>query len=252
MRAATACTGIGGMDIGLQRAGWDLAWQCEIDEWCSSILAERWPTVSNLGDIRAVDWTEVERVDLFAAGYPCQPFSFGGHRRGTDDERHLWPWVRDAIRALRPPLVLLENVPGHLSLGFDEVLADLAELGLDAEWEVIPACSVGAAHTRARLFVVAYPEGSDVAGALSRCTRQTARDHGRPKPRGSRRRESRPGRWLPEPAVDRMADGLPRRVVRAALEALGNACVPQVSELVGAALIDAFRHPISLDSGDDA
>lgn len=88
---------------------------------------------------------------------PCQPFSTAGKRKGTDDERHLWPYVRDAIRALRPRLVVLENVRGHLSLGFDAVLADLAAVGMSARWGVVRASDAGAPHGRARLFIVAWP-----------------------------------------------------------------------------------------------
>jgi len=246
-RAATICSGIGGLDLGLERAGWDIAWQCEIDEWRSEILAAHWPDVPNLGDVTLVDWSAVEHVVLLAASYPCQPFSYAGNRKGTDDVRHLWPWVRDAINALRPPIVLLENVPGHVSLGLGRVLGDLVELGYDAEWQVVPACTVGASHARARLFVVAYPAGSDVAGALSSDPRQGpwAGLQWGPESRGSGSAESRPGRWLPEPPVDRMADGLPRRVVRPALEALGDAVVPQAAELIGK--IVAARVPLPLN-----
>jgi DNA (cytosine-5)-methyltransferase 1 len=87
-----------------------------------------------------------------------------GRRAGTDDPRHLWPWMRDAIRVLRPRWALLENVPGHLGLGFAEVLADLAALGFDAEWELLPAAAFGAPHLRYRLFVVAHADGQSEPG----------------------------------------------------------------------------------------
>lgn len=230
-------SGIGGLDLGLERAGMTIRWQCEVDEFCARVLDEHWPDVPNLGDVKTIDWGTVERVDVLCGGYPCQPFSLAGLRRGATDARHLWPHFRDAIRTLRPRYVVLENVPGHLSLGFDAVLADLASLGLDAEWEVIRACAFGASHTRARLFVVAYSSGSDEPGPLSRHPRETTRDYGRPESRGSGCGESRPGRWLPEPTVDRMADGVPRGVVRPELEALGNAVVPQVAEWIGRRLM---------------
>lgn len=234
------CSGIGGLDRGLELAGWDIRWQCEIDDWRSQILAAHWPTVPNLRDLKTVDWDLVEHVDLLAASYPCQPFSLAGSRKGTNDDRHLWPWVRDAIAALRPPIVLLENVPGHVSLGLGRVLGDLVELGRDAEWQLVRACSVGASHSRARLFVVAYPEGSDVAGSLSCDPWKASRGDGRTESRGGGRGESRPGRWLPEPEMDRMADGFPRGVVRPALEALGDAVVPQVAEMIGRQLLSVL------------
>src|SRR5262245_35260350 len=122
-------SGIGGIDLGLERAGMECVWQCENDPYASRVLARHWPAVPNLGDAHAVRWEDVERVDLIAGGYPCQPFSVAGQRRGDADPRHLWPRFRDAVRVLRPRYALLENVPGHFSLGFGRVLGDLAELG---------------------------------------------------------------------------------------------------------------------------
>jgi DNA-cytosine methyltransferase len=121
------------------------------------VLKKHWPDVPNLGDITKVDWSEVERPDVICGGYPCQPFSTAGKRGGANDPRHLWPAMHNAIRVLRPRYALMENVRGHLSLGFGRVLGDLAEIGYDAEWQVIPAAAVGAPHKRDRVFIVAYP-----------------------------------------------------------------------------------------------
>lgn len=147
--------GIGGIDLGLERAGMVCRWQSEIDPYACQVLAKHWPDIPNLGDIRDIDWTRVERTDLVAGGYPCQPFSEAGARRGAEDPRHLWPLFADCLRVVRPRYALLENVPGHLSLGFGRVLGDLAEIGYDAEWDCIPAASVGAPHLRDRVFVIA-------------------------------------------------------------------------------------------------
>jgi len=94
-------------------------------------------------------------------GYPCQPFSQAGHRKGAEDERHLWPHVRDAISALGPRVTVLENLRGHLTLGFADVLVDLADLGLSARWGVVRASDAGAPHGRARLFIIAYAESAE-------------------------------------------------------------------------------------------
>lgn len=150
------CSGIGGIDLGLERAGMTVRWQSEIDPYACRVLAKHWPDVPNLGDIKQIEWSTVERVDLICAGYPCQPFSLAGSRQGEADPRHLWPFVLNAIRALRPRWVLLENVAGHRSLGFGTVLGDLATSGYDAEWDCIPAVAVGAPHRRDRVFVVAH------------------------------------------------------------------------------------------------
>jgi DNA (cytosine-5)-methyltransferase 1 len=150
-------SGIGGFDLGLERAGMKVIWQSEIDEFASKVLKKHWPDVPNLGDITKVDWSEVERPDVICGGYPCQPFSQAGKRGGANDARHLWPAMHNAICVLRPRYALMENVRGHLSLGFGRVLGDLAEIGYDAEWQVIPAAAVGAPHKRDRVFIVAYP-----------------------------------------------------------------------------------------------
>jgi DNA (cytosine-5)-methyltransferase 1 len=154
-------SGIGGMDLGLERAGMTVIWQSEIDPYACRVLTKHWPNVPNLGDVTTIDWSTVERPDLVCGGYPCQPFSLAGTRGGDTDPRHLWPHFRDALRHLRPRWALLENVPGHLSLGFGRVLGDLAELGYDCEWDCIPAAAVGAPHLRYRVFVVARNADSD-------------------------------------------------------------------------------------------
>ena len=229
MTVGSLCTGIGGLDRGLEQAGLRVVWQCELDPYCRQVLAAHWPEVPCYDDVRHLP-ADLERVDLVCAGYPCQPFSFCGNRAGADDPRHLWPAVRDAIRSLRPRWALLENVPGHLGLGFDTVLADLAALGFDAEWSLISACSMGAPHLRERLFCVAYTPGGDGEGEVSHHPRAGARRGFQPRGSGG---YPRPDRWLPESPVDRVAYGVPSKLVRAPLHALGNAVVPQVAEWVG-------------------
>ena len=183
MRIGSLCSGIGGLELGLERAGLGTtAWQCEYDPHASEVLARHWPGVPNHGDVKLTDWTQVEPVDVICAGYPCQPFSTAGRRQGTEDDRHLWPAVRDAVGVLGPRLVVLENVRGHLSLGFPEVLGDLADLGFDAGWCLLRASDVGAPHQRARLFVAAYADIA-VDGQSHPQGRQPHRrrgDHGHP------------------------------------------------------------------------
>ena len=153
-------SGIGGLDLGLERAGMTVRWLSEIDPYACKILKKHWPEVPNYGDIKQIDWRTVEPVDVICGGYPCQPFSTAGKRRGTDDPRHLWPWVRDAISALRPRYAILENVRGHLSMGGTTVIGELAEIGYDAEWRVVSAAGMGAPHRRDRIIIVAYPNSN--------------------------------------------------------------------------------------------
>jgi DNA (cytosine-5)-methyltransferase 1 len=152
--------GIGGIDLGLERAGWTGRWQVEWDEYCQHVLAHHWPDIPRYGDITTVDWSTVESVDLLAGGFPCQPVSSAGKKAAQADERWLWPEFARAIGALRPELVLVENVTNLLGVNegsaFGDVLGDLASLGYDAEWDCIPASSVGALHDRDRVWIVAY------------------------------------------------------------------------------------------------
>jgi DNA (cytosine-5)-methyltransferase 1 len=153
MKVGSLFSGYGGLDMAV---GGELAWYCEIEPAACRVLEAHHPGVPNLGNITKINWDEVKRVDIITGGYPCQPFSQAGQRKGKDDERHLWPFVRDAIRTLRPGYAILENVAGHLTLGFGDVLADLAEIGWDAEWTVVRASDVGACHRRERLFILAH------------------------------------------------------------------------------------------------
>lgn len=155
MTEGSICTGIDGIGLGL-RAVTEArtAWMCEHEPNLRGALAER-HGAPVYADVRTTDWGAVEPVDIITAGYPCQPFSLAGLRKGTNDDRHLWPFVADAIRRVGPRYVLLENVRGHLTLGFDRVLGDLADLGFDARWGLFRASDVGAPHQRARLFILA-------------------------------------------------------------------------------------------------
>jgi DNA (cytosine-5)-methyltransferase 1 len=164
MRIGSLCTGYGGLDMAVE-AYFDAetVWVSEIDKHASHVIEQR-INKPNLGDLKIVNWAEVEQIDILTAGYPCQPFSHSGLRKGSDDERHLWPYIKKVISDLRPQYVILENVAGHLSLGFGQVLGDLTEIGYDAMWQVIRASEIGAPHHRARLFIIAYP-------ASARCER---------------------------------------------------------------------------------
>jgi len=156
MKVGSLFSGYGGLDLAV---GGELAWYSEIEPAACKVMEAHYPGVPNLGDITQVDWAEVEPVDVITGGYPCQPFSSAGMRKGKHDERHLWPHVRDAISAIRPRRAVLENVRGHLTLGFDIVLTDLAALGLSARWGVVRAADAGAPHNRARLFIVTDADG---------------------------------------------------------------------------------------------
>ena len=156
MKVGSLCTGYGGLDLAVEAYfNAEMVWCAENDKYASKVIEARF-NKPNLNDIKTINWDEVEPIDILTAGYPCQPFSHAGQRKGKEDERHLWPYIIKAISKLRPKYVILENVRGHLSLGFKEVLGDLAQNGYDAKWRIIRASDVGAPHQRARLFIIAY------------------------------------------------------------------------------------------------
>lgn len=199
IRIGSLCTGYGGLDMAVQRVfGGTVAWHSQYEppdkdgredknQYAARILAHHWPAVPNHGDLTAIDFAQVEPVDILTAGFPCQDVSLAGLRAGLAEGTRsgLWLHVARAIEELRPSLVVIENVRGLLSAPADgdvepctwcvgdagdepllralgAVLADLARLGLDAEWQVVRASDVGAAHQRERVFVLAwpaYPEG---------------------------------------------------------------------------------------------
>lgn len=175
LTGGSLCSGSGGLDLGLERTlGIEWLWHCEKDAAASQILAARWPGVPNHGDLFETDWSVVERVDIVTAGFPCPDYSLAGRRAGIDGEHgQVWFAVAAALRALRPGLVVLENVdairsaPGPVGGDAGEsavgvVLADLAELGYRWAYDRIRAADVGAPHGRLRWFcVAALPSASD-------------------------------------------------------------------------------------------
>lgn len=239
-------SGIGGIDLGLDRAGMRCVGQVEIDPYCQRVLARHWTEVPRHDDVHtAIGWWRSQprpAVDLVAGGFPCQPFSLAGKQLGTSDPRWLWPAMFAVIRVVRPRYVLVENVSALVAdrNAFGRVLGDLASLGFDAEWAVLHAADFGAPTPRERVYVLAYTAGVDgqPRGVLGesggrRSPLATGGLSGLALP--ERRRSAR--QWLAaQPRVDRLVDGVPHQVDR--LRVIGNAVVPQVSEHLGRLIVD--------------
>ena len=160
--------GIGGFDLGFERAGFRCLWHVEIDEYCRKVLAKHWPQVPRHDDVRTFPPTQEDwQVDVVCGGFPCQDISTAGRRAGLDGERSgLWSQMLRVVALLRPKYVVVENTAGLLApvcqgdqAPIGRVLGELSTCGYDAEWQVIPAAAVGASHIRDRVFVVAYPQG---------------------------------------------------------------------------------------------
>lgn len=187
--------------------GGEVVWHSEINKAASKVLAHRFPGVPNLGSITDIDWAAVEPVDIICGGYPCQPFSHAGQREGVNDERHLWPYFALAIRRIRPRYAVLENVAGHRSMGFDSVLADLAEMRYDAQWCSVRASDVGAPHQRERLFVLASDASGPAVGMLAgRSSTEETGPHTSDR-LGDHRGERSDVDLLPTPAAGNFNDG---------------------------------------------
>jgi DNA (cytosine-5)-methyltransferase 1 len=169
------CSGYGGIDLGLQRAMGDrvrTVAYAEIEAFACELLLTRmengqldeapiWP------DLRSFPWEEfVGRVSVISGGYPCQPFSTAGRRQGTDDPRHIWPFIRDGIAIVRPTMCFFENVEGHISMGLSDVVEDLVGMGYRVSWGVFSAAEVGAPHQRKRVFILAHNNQQRLEGVL--------------------------------------------------------------------------------------
>jgi DNA (cytosine-5)-methyltransferase 1 len=229
MRVLDLFSGIGGFSLGLERSGMRTVAFCEIDPYCRAVLAKHWPGVPCYDDARTLTADRLSGdgvgIDLISAGFPCQNISIAGDGSGLAGEQSgLWTECARLVCELRPNFLLLENVSAICSRGLGDILAQLSDVGYDAEWEGIPAAAIGAVHLRAREWVLAYPS--------------SFRDR---LPQGGvfagREALERSSWWDAEPGVRRVDDGVPSRVDR--LRTLGNAVVPQIPELIGRAIMRA-------------
>lgn len=223
--------GIGGFDLGFERAGFEIKWQVEIDPFCRKVLEKHWPQVRRYEDVRTVG-DELERVDVICGGFPCQDISNEGYRVGIDGERSgLWREMSRLVGSIRPRFVVVENVAALLDRGMGRVLGDLAGMGYDSEWGVFRACAFGASHMRERVFIVAYPQGErQHAGRFrSGLAERSAESHDDdsitvwPRP--------------DESGVRGIAHGIPGRPHR--MRGLGNAIVPQIAQWIAERIKEA-------------
>jgi len=262
-------SGIGGFDLGFERAGMECAWQVEIDKRCQDVLSKHWPNTKRYSDVKECGKYNLEPVNLICGGFPCQDVSLAGKRTGLGGKRStLWSEFYRIICELRPEWVVIENVPGLLSVNdgefFRRILRELAKSGYDAEWQVIPASAIGAPHKRERIWIVAYTRnnGLEKAEQNTENTKKSIRPIGlwpgiegcsntmayTNSPRLAQRKsifgydgEKQPtiirsDWWASEPNVGRVADGVPFRVDR--LKQLGNAIVPQLAEWIGKRIME--------------
>ncbi len=238
MRVLDLFSGIGGFSLGLERAGMKTVAFCEIDPFCMAVLKKHWPNVPIFDDVRTLTNEKTGPIDLVCGGFPCQDISIAGKGAGIDGERSgLWKEYARLIGEIRPRYVIVENVSALLGRGLGRVLGDLAEIGYDAEWHCIPATYVGARHIRDRVWIIAYPisdrfkrpiltRDSIVETKISFdwCAPQRAHE------------QMDWNKWATESPVLGTNDDVPEWVD--AVDALGNAVVPQIPELIGLAIME--------------
>jgi DNA (cytosine-5)-methyltransferase 1 len=252
--------GIGGFDLGFERAGFKVKWQVEIDPFCRAELVRRWPDVKRYEDVQEVHgegqgyWYVcgesghcadcLERVDVIVGGFPCQDISHAGAGAGLAGARSgLWREFARIISALRPRYVVVENVAALLERGMGTVLGDLADLGYDAVWDCVRASDFGADHERNRLFIVAFSQSSGRPVVLRRDGRECVTSH--PAWEASASLDSPVDRakriesWLCEPAILGGLDGLSSKLVERALGAYGNSVMPQIAEWIARRILEA-------------
>lgn len=229
MRYLSLFTGVGGGDLAFQHLlGWECVGYVEWDQYCQRVIAQRiedgvFDSAPIFGDVRefvqsgaAAEYRGV--ADVVTGGFPCQPFSVAGKRKGADDPRNMWPATIAAVRQVRPRYCFFENVPGLLSSGyFGTIVNDLAESGYSVRWRRLSAAEVGAPHKRDRLWIVAHANSG-------RCEQ---RDKGQRAISVTKSERVQGAWWCVEPGLDRVAHGVADRTNR--LKAIGNGIVPAVA-----------------------
>jgi site-specific DNA-cytosine methylase len=231
MNVLALCSGIGGIEVGLKLAEPTARTVCYVEREAFPIAAtlariqegylDDAPIWSDATTFDGKPWRGV--VDCITGGYPCQPFSNAGSRKGEDDPRHLWPDIRRIIKEVQPRFCFFENVANHLRIGFESVWRDLCDMGYQVEAGIFTASEVGAPHKRERLFIYAHtrqqwPQVS-TEGEFT-----AVKEFGSSRPTRTNRRTPH---WPPSPELCGVANGIPHRVDRIA--ALGNAVVPAVA-----------------------
>jgi DNA (cytosine-5)-methyltransferase 1 len=250
MKVGSLFAGIGGFDLGFERAGMEVVWQVEIDPFCNKVLAKHWPDVKRYLDVKEVGKHNLEPVDLICGGFPCQDLSSAGQRKGIYAERSgLWGELYRIMCELRPSYTLIENVTGLLSgddgRWFGRLLMDMAEGGFNVEWECIPASSIGAPHHRDRVYLIAYPCENGWLRIFSKTNFKVRRNLGNyfradwfgcGEGAWSGWQTKDKEEFLSQPLIGREDDGFPRSLDR--LSSLGNAVVPQIVEIIGRAIME--------------
>jgi len=278
-------SGIGGFSLGLEATGgFETKAFCDIEKYPRQVLQKHWPHVKQYEDIKELNYERlkadgIDSIDIITGGYPCQPFSVAGRKKGEEDPRHLWPEYFRLVKELRPTWVIGENVSGHIKLGLDTVIKDLESEDYSVRPFSISASSIGANHQRERIWILAHSRRSqwpraelrgenenetrkenanqferssstsevDVANTNDERLQRQWQSRNQFTPRFNSSRESSEegqrtvgqGWWESEPNMGRVAHGIPKRVDR--LKSLGNSLVPQIPYYIGKTILEVMN-----------
>ena len=281
-------SGIGGFSLGLEATGgFETKAFCDIEKYPRQVLQKHWPHVKQYEDIKELNYERlkadgIDSIDIITGGYPCQPFSIAGRKKGEEDPRHLWPEYFRLVKELRPTWVIGENVSGHIKLGLDTVISDLESEDYAVRPFSISASSIGANHQRERVWIVANsrrPRGPraelrgenenetgkenanqferssstsevDVANTNDERLQRQWQSRNQFTSRFNSSRESSEegqgtvgqGWWESEPNMGRVAHGIPKRVDR--LKSLGNSLIPQIPYYIGSVILKTMADTI--------
>ncbi|MBQ8508070.1 MAG: DNA (cytosine-5-)-methyltransferase [Clostridia bacterium] len=256
-------SGIGGLDLAAEWAGFKTVGQCEFADYPHDILKKHYPDVPKWRDVRTLTGedfyakTGLRTIDVISGGFPCQPFSVAGQQKGKEDSRYLWPEMLRVIRELNPRFVVGENVPGILRIAAADIVSDLEREGFRCAIFDYEAAAIGAHHRRERVFFVAdnanrnyrnkranqslaAGKGADATGVHSDVSdAESWREQREQRIRQEARRLGSRCRWSIEPGVGRVAYGVSNRLDR--LRCLGNAVVPAQAYPIFAAIADILN-----------
>ena len=279
-------SGIGGFSLGLEATGgFETKAFCDIEKYPRQVLQKHWPHVKQYEDIKELNYERlkadgIDSIDIITGGYPCQPFSVAGRKKGEEDPRHLWPEYFRLVKELRPTWVIGENVSGHIKLGLDTVIEDLESEDYAVRPFSISASSIGANHQRERIWILAHSRRSqwpraeqrgenenetrkenanqferssstsevDVANTDDERLQRQWQSRNQFTPRFNSSRESSEegqgtvgqGWWESEPNMGRVAHGIPKRVDR--LKSLGNSLIPQIPYYIGKTILEVMAN----------
>ncbi len=244
MKVLDLFSGIGGFSLGLERAGFETVAFCEIDEFCQKVLSKNFPGKKIFNDIKKITKEEINglgQIDVVCGGFPCQPYSIAGQKKGRQDDRDLWPEMFRVIQESKPNWVIGENVANFIGMEFTRSKIDLESEGYIVQPFTIPACAIGAQHRRDRVWIIAYLDSNGLSRKANASEKQN--NKGKRESDGWAETSVDFGYWWANQSdMGRAIHGFSRELDKYRkhrIKALGNAVVPVIPEIIGRAIMES-------------